>query len=446
MSSIPSTPLFNGTSSYANDLQQSLARAIAIASLPLNSLNAQLTTLQDRSSTLQSVDADFVGILTAIQNLDSATVSNSAVVSNSTVLQANADSTALPGSYLVHVITPGSPTTTASANGLPTVSDPFSTSITSSAHLTLTVAGKTFSISPTANTLGALADAINGAGAGVSATILNEGSPSAPDYRLSVQSTALGNVAIQLNDGKDLLTTLSTGAVAQYQVNGQPTTPISSDSRSVTIAPGVTVNLLQAGDSTITIARSQSNVSSALTSVVSAYNAAVDDLAKNRGQGGGALTGDSLVFTLSQRLRDLANFTGGSGSVQNITDLGLTFDATGHLSFDQSKFDSVSAAHPTDLAAFLGSASRGGFLKAATTVLTGLEDPTNGTLVTALSSAQNQITAQNQRISDEQSKINQLQTSLTAQMSAADSMIATLQQQLSYYTNLFQVTYGKPNN
>ena len=95
--------------------------------------------------------------------------------------------------------------------------------------------------------MNALAQAINSSGAGVSATVLNLGSPSAPDYHLSLQSTALGNIAIQLNDGtQDLLTTLSTGTPAQYQVNGQPSTPISSDSSTVTLAPGSAVNL--AGD------------------------------------------------------------------------------------------------------------------------------------------------------------------------------------------------------
>ncbi len=153
-------------------------------------------------------------------------------------------------------------------------------------------------------------------------------SPSAPDYRLSIQSTALGGVAIQLNDGtQNLLTTLSTGTVAQYQVNGQPSTPISSDSRNVTISPGVTVNLLQAGTSTVTVSASNSDVATALTSLVSAYNTAADDLAQNRGQAGGALTGDNLISTLSQQLRDLMGYTGGSGAVQNITDLSLTLRA-----------------------------------------------------------------------------------------------------------------------
>ena len=229
------------------------------------------------------------------------------------------------------------------------------------------------------------------------------GSPAAPDYKLSLQTTKLGNIAIQLNDGsQDLLDTLSAGAEAQYQVNGQPATPISSDSSTVTIAPGVTVNLLDTGDSTVVVSQSSSAQANALSSFVAAYNAAVDELSANRGQGGGALTGDALIYTLSQSLRNLSGFTGGAGSVQNLTDLGLTFDKTGHLTFDQTVFANASAAHPSDVSAFLGSSSTGGFLKEATDMLNGLEDPTNGSIQTTMTSAQTAIDNQNQKISDEQ--------------------------------------------
>ena len=178
---------------------------------------------------------------------------------------------------------------------------------------------------------------------------------------------------------------------------------------------------------------------------MAAYNAAVDELSANRGQGGGALTGDALIYTLSQSLRDMSGFTGGAGSVQNLTDLGLTFDKTGHLNFDQTVFASVSSAHPSDLSAFLGSPSTGGFLKIATDTLKGLEDPVNGTIETTLASAQTAIDNQNQKISDEQDRIDTLTASLTAKIDAADALIATLEQQATYFTTLFASINGNIN-
>jgi flagellar hook-associated protein 2 len=273
----------------------------------------------------------------------------------------------------------------------------------------------------------------------VSATVINLGSPSAPSYTLSLQSNALGNIPIQLNDGsQDLLTTLSAGAPAQYQVNGQPATPISSDSNTVTLAPGLTAHLIQTGQTTITVAQDSSAATTALSSFVTAYNATVDELATNHGTSGGPLSGQSIVFSLGQTLRDLTNFSGGSGSVTSLADLGITFDGTGHLSFDQSQFSSVAAANPGDLASFLGTGTGSGFLASAGGIIDGLTNTTNGLFQSQQATIQNRITADNQEISDTQTRINTMQSQLTAQMSAADALLSTLQSQSTFMTQLFQ--------
>ena len=55
--------IFTGSSRYSSDLQQVLTRAVKIASLPLNLLNNQLSTLQSRSSALDSMDGKFSALL-----------------------------------------------------------------------------------------------------------------------------------------------------------------------------------------------------------------------------------------------------------------------------------------------------------------------------------------------------------------------------------------------
>jgi len=438
--------IFTGSSRYSSDLQQVLTRAVKIASLPLNLLNNQLSTLQSRSSALDSLDGKFSSLLSAVQGISTAADSTTASVSDTDVVAAHSDPAALPGTYSIHVVSQGAPTRAMSLGTLPTVTDPNTQSITTSSSLTLTVGGTPVTITLTNTTLSALADAINASGANVTANIINLGSPSAPNYKLSLQTTKLGNIAIQLNDGsQDLLSTLSTGSEAQYQVNGQPATPISSDSRTVTIAPGLTVDLLQSGDADVVVAQSSSAQVNALSAFVTAYNASVDELTANRGQGGGALVGDPIISTLAQSLRSLAGFTGGSGAAQNLTDLGLTFDKAGKLSFDQTVFESVAAAHPNDVAAFLGSPTAGGFLKSAIDTLNGLEDPINGIIETTRASAQTQIDHQNQRIEDEQSRIDALTKDLTGRMAAADALIASLEQQVNYFTTLFGSMNGTSN-
>jgi flagellar hook-associated protein 2 len=434
------------SSKYSSDLQQVLSRAIAIASLPLTQLNNQLNSLQSRSTALNALNGKFTALQSALQGVSNAIVSSSANVTNLGVLTAQSDPSAKPGSYAIHVVTAGSHSSALSQNTLPTVSDPFSQSISTATSYTLTVGGTPVTVTPSSNNLSALADAINSSGANVSATIVNLGSPSAPSYQLSLQSTKLGNIGIQLNDGtQDLMGTLSAGTQAQYQVNGNPATPISSDSSTVTIAPGVTVNLLDAGDSTVTVSQSSAAQANAISSFVAAYNAAVDALSANRGQGGGALTGDALINTLSQSLRNISAFTVGTGSVQNLTDLGLTFDKTGHLNFDQTVFQNAASAHPNDVSAFLGSTSTSGFLKSAADILNGLEDPTSGSIQASITSAQTAIDNQNQKISKEQDHIDAVTTSLSARIDAADALIASLEQQANYFTTLFASINGNIN-
>ena len=445
MSTTPTTQP-PSSSKYSSDLQQVLSRAVAIASLPLTQLNGQLTALQNRSTALNSLNGKFTALQSALQKVSDATVSSSAQATNPGVLTAQSDSTAKPGSYAIHVVTAGSHSSALSLNTLPAVTDPFTQSISTASSFTLTVGGTPVTVTPAGNTLSALADAINSSGANVSATIVNLGSPSAPSYQLSLQSTKLGNISLQLNDGtQDLIGTLSAGAQAQYQVNGNPATPISSDSDTVTIAPGLTVNLLSAGDSTVTVSQSSAAQANAISSFVAAYNAAVDELGTHRGQGGGALTGDALINTLSQSLRSMSGFTGGTGSVQNLTDLGLTFDRTGHLNFDQTAFQNAASAHPSDVSAFLGSTSTSGFLKSAADALNALEDPTNGVIQTTIQTAQTAIDTQNQRISKEQDHIDTVTATLTAKIDAADALIASLEQQANYFTTLFASINGNIN-
>ena len=441
MGTTPAT--FNGSSSYAADLQQTITHAVAIASIPLNQLNSNVTALQSQSTELGYLQNGFNLIQSALQGLTTAATGGglSATVGDNTIATANLNTSAAvtAGTYALNVISTGSPTTSVSNASLPAVSDPSASSISTSTSYTLSVGGSNFTITPTTNSLNALAQAINSSGAGVSATVLNLGSPSAPDYHLSLQSAALGNVPIQLNDGsQDLLSTLTTGTLAQYQINGQPATPISSDSSTVTLTPGLTVNLLGTGQTTVTVANDPTAAANSLSSFVSAYNQTVDELATNRGQANGPLTGQSVVFSLQQALHDLTNFSGGSGAVTSFADLGITFDGTGHLAFNQSQFASVAAANPGDLAAFLGNGTGSGFLASAASTISGLNDSTSGLFKSQQTSIQNRILADNLQISDTQTRITTMQNDLTARMSAADALLATLQSQSTFMLQLFQ--------
>lgn len=434
-----SSSIFSGGSRYSQDFQAVIDRSVAIASLPLEQLRSGKTTLEIQSSALSTLDSKFSSLEAAITSLSSATglSSYNTSVSNGAVLKSTVSEGALAGTYSLEVTSLGSYSNSMSKSGLIAVSDPETENISAASSFTLNVGGDIHVITPETGTLNSLVAAINDADADVNATIVNVGSTASPDYRLSLQSTKLGAVAISLSDGSELLDTLSTGALASYKVNGGAT-DISSDSRTITLSPGLTVALLaqsEAGEATtITVSRGTTAISNALSSLVNAYNAATVEIDKHRGTGGGALAGQSILSTLGQALRDLTHHSD-DGALASLTELGLSFDSNGVLSFDAAAFSALSF---DDVSDFLGTTTGEGFLKAATDILSGLRDAEEGVISSAISSVTDQIESQDDLIVDYETRIEDLRANLTLRIAAADALIASLEQQVLYFTGLFE--------
>jgi flagellar hook-associated protein 2 len=439
-----------GSTNFSSDIQAAVTRAVAIASLPIQLLQADQTTVQGEASELGTLNNLFGAVQTSLQSVSSGT-SNGALAatsSDTSVAQASLSGTASPGTYTVDVLNAGSESSAISSAPTPPITDPTSQSISQASSLTLTVGTQTYTVQPSGTNLNALASAINSSGAPVQALVVNLGSPTAPDYRLVVQSTNLGDNAIQLGDGTNnsLLNVLATGSSASYTVDGQPPGGITTNSSTVTIGSGVTASLEgQTGSTTVTVSASLSSVSSALSNFVTAFNAAVAELANNPGQSGGALTGDSSVLDMGQVLNEIGSYTGTPGiSITNLTQLGVEFTDTGTLTFDPTVIAGLSQQQTNDALTFLGSPTTGGFLQYATNALNGITDPTTGVIATEGQALQNESNTDQTQITNDQAQITQLQANLNAQMAASDALIATLQQQNTFLQGLFQ--YATSNN
>jgi len=437
------TGIFSGNSRFANDFQSIISRSVAIASLPLNQLNAQKTSFTDQQKALTSLDTLFTSFQSAVTGLETSSTANllSASVSDATIAKANVSTGALPGAYTIEVVSLGSYTNTLSKAALPVVTNPASSSISTSGSYTLTIDGTPFTITPSANTLSALADAINNKdGVDADATIINTGTAASPSYKLSITSTKLKAATIQLNDGtQDLLDTLATGANGTYRVNGQPVAPINTESRTVTIGPNFTAELLKVGTATVTVSKGTSTISNSLSALVTAFNAAVDELDKHRGQNKGALAGQGLIPVLGQALRGVAtygNFT--SGPITDLPKLGLTFTDKGRLQFDSAAFSTATSGQIDNLLKFLGSSTVNGFIKTSLDTLKSIQDVTTGTLKVAITNTSSLIADQDQRIAGVQERVDALRDRLNAQMAVSDALIASLEQKANYFTGLFE--------
>jgi flagellar hook-associated protein 2 len=440
MSSTPIT--FSGSSTYASSFQQVIQRAVGIASLPMQILQGDVTELTGKQQATSALGGSFQLLQTAMSAIGNTSSGSPAAQVSDAGVTATASTGALPGTYSIQVDDIGSSTVSLSKDGLTTVTDASTGNISSALSFTLTVNGVDHTITPASTSLSSLVTAINAADDGVQATIVNVGTNTSPDYRLSITSSNLGADTIQLNDGtNDLLDTLSTGSDALYKVNGS-LTQLHSTSRDITLSPGLTVHLAAQTDSpaTITVSTNFNSLENALSNFVSTFNAAVTSVQKNEGTNGGALSGDSLVYTLVNALNGLAQTTSGAGSITSLADLGVTLQQNGQLQFDSSVF---TAANKTDVQQFLGSTTTdASFLQLANDALKSVNDVDNGLIAGAFNALQTQITSKNKLIQNDQLRIDQLQKNLQAQLAKADAAIATLEGQKTYFEQLFTATYG----
>jgi flagellar hook-associated protein 2 len=428
---------FVGGSSFAFDFQQVIDRAVGIASLPLTQLRAQRSALTTQSTALETIGTSFADLQSAINSVNSAATSEShlAAVGDETIARVSLSGSVLAADYSLQVTDLGARTLTLSLDGLPPVTDPFTESVSAAASFTLTVDTVDYAVTPASGSLFDLASAINASGAGVQATVVNIGGSAGADYRLSIQSEKYAGVTIQLNDGsQDLLDTLATGSEVVYNVNGVPVAGISTDSRTVTLSPGVSVDLLKTGATTISVSKTTSSVADALAAFVTAYNANANAIDLHRGTSGGVLSGQVILSSLSRSMSDVIGYTAASGNIRSLADLGIRLDDQGRLSLNRADLEAKSV---DDVLAFLGNATSG-FLKAASDNMNLVQDSNDGLLALEQASLARQLERQNRLIASNEDRIETMRQNLTARMAAADSVIAVLEQQAAGIQTLFE--------
>ena len=155
-SSVTSNPLsvtapqstLTGSTNFSSDIQAAVTRAVAIASLPIQVLQADQTTAQNEASELGTLNNLFGAVQTSLQSVASGT-SNGALAatsSDTSVAQASLSGTASPGTYTVDVLNAGSESSAISSAPNPPITDPTSQSISQASSLTLTVGTQTYTV------------------------------------------------------------------------------------------------------------------------------------------------------------------------------------------------------------------------------------------------------------------------------------------------------------
>lgn len=344
------------------DTQSIIAALVGVRRRPISILQGQQTEYERLKTRYDSLKDKLEALQNAADDLRGSTdfLSFTAAVSNDTVLNATPDGSAAPGSFSVEV----SALAKAESEGSTGFAD-FDTTNLGTGTLKITVGGTEHDvvINSGEDTLEGIRNAIIDADIGVTATVVNEGTGATP-YRLVVTSEETGAAnSISFSDdlgGSGLAATLNFGNLVAGSdsvaiVNGLT---ITRSTNSVDdVVPGVSLDLLSVGSSTVTVSSNVTDIKAKIQTYVGVHSdlmsfinseIKVSDVTDNAG----VFNGESTVRRIKN---DILTLYGSSsypgGTLSTLGEVGLSLQRDGTLEFDEAKFDEAADENLDDLTA-----------------------------------------------------------------------------------------------
>jgi flagellar hook-associated protein 2 len=291
-------------------------------------------------------------------------------------------------------------------------------------------------------------DAVNGAGIGASAFVVDDGQGA---VRIAIVSDETGaDQALTItNDFGATFTTTQTAQNARIELD--PDSSLTADGglliESATntfedVIGGLTIEVkATTGASeriTVAVTPDPEAVKEAIADFVAKYNAIIDlirtqntvDPTTNRG---GPLLGDSTAVGLSQRLASAIARSYGSGDVQSSAQLGIEIARDGSLSLNEAKLeDALESDFEAAASFFVGEA---GFADTLRQVADSFVDPVDGALTLRITGTTDRIADLNESIRRAEERLDTFESNLVQQFAALERTLAGFQQQSSFLTN-----------
>jgi flagellar hook-associated protein 2 len=454
-SSSPFAPVtLNGVSEYSSDLQSVLTRAVAIATIPITNLQNQDSTVLSQESALGQLQSTVEGLATSLTSLGTVASAQalSAASSDSSVVSATDANATSPATYTINSVT-----TVASAageNSLVGYANSTTTPVSSTGNMELVVGSQDYQIALTSatNNLTGLASQINSLNAGVTASVLTTATN---DY-LSVSANSTGATTLQIVDNPSStsnptgtntqwMTAANQGTDADFYLNNIEVKQPSNTVNDVIPGMSFTVEAQSTTPVTLSLASDPTQLTNALQAVVTNYNSLRTALNGQEGPAAGVLSGDTSVTQLEAAMDQFAGYTNSSGTIQSLSDLGITFASNGQATLDPTVVSGFSDAQLTAAFNFIGSAASG--FVGATQTFGQFGDPVSGLLTVEASGLANTDVDLQSQISTLTSQMTVMQTNLASQLSTADALIADLQSQQTELSGSLQslslVLYGQ---
>ncbi|HVJ86117.1 MAG TPA: flagellar filament capping protein FliD [Caulifigura sp.] len=359
------------------DTDSIVQELLKIRKTRIDVLTAQKKEVSNQQAAFKLIEADIISLRSQAgslsRSLNNAFDARKVSSSNEDAVEATATSRAAAGVYQIKV--------NSLAQAHQVASQGFSSADSEITQGVFTLqagssSSATITIDNTNNTLQGLADAITGAGIGVSASIVEDSSNPSARFKLLLTSSKTGvanqiTVTNSLGDSAggatkptlDFANPVQAAADAVVQLGTGPGAVTSSSATNTVgnLINGVTLNLKQADPAkvySVTVTRDSGAATKAVQDFVDSYNSLMDEFAtqfkySSENNEAGLLLGNSTAQSLQQSVREsvLGSVAGVNSKANRLSAIGVTVGNDGKLAFDSSKLDKIFAGETAGVSA-----------------------------------------------------------------------------------------------
>lgn len=438
------------------DTQAIVSALVAIEKRPITQLETKKTALTKQKSLFGDLKGLLDKLSSAAKSLKNQTdfLAMKAASSDEDVLTASAGSTATPGTYSISVERLATAKVLASTGSAsPT------TSLGGPASLQIDVGGNTHIVAINSPNLETIAAAINDQEIGVRAEVVDTGNTQnggAQRYQLVVRATepgATNDFTLTYDDGdpafQSLIADVNANEISAAQDAWIRSNGINIYRSTNTVGdaiPGVTLDLKSAAPGqivTVTVSTDAEATAKDVQAFVDAYNKVVDFFAEQsaldaEGKAKSPLFGDNTLRSIRSNLRTVVGSlvdTTGNDAFQLLSQIGITSDTSGKLTFNRSKFEEALADDEQAVAAVFTEPTKG----IAARLMDQIDvytDSVDG-LIKARSDGFDRMVKDTQtRIEQAEGRLERYRESLEKKYANLESLLGRLQSQGSSINNL----------
>jgi flagellar hook-associated protein 2 len=217
---------------------------------------------------------------------------------------------------------------------------------------------------------------------------------------------------------------------AQITIDNDTYTVTSSDNTISDAIQGVTINLLEvnASGGQLTLSRDESAISEAVEEFVDAYNSMQESFSE---LSSGELSGDGTLRLIESQVRSIVGSSGGDGGAYTYaSDIGISFQKDGTLTFNSTKLSTALQDDLTAVAELFAHDDQGLAFR-----LDSLLDSmlgANGVIDAREDGLNNSVDSTNEDIERMQTRLELVETRFRNQFTALDLLLGELQSTASY--------------